>query len=246
MSRSARRERLDCFAAREAANIRPYSRAASASKGIGSQVAVAQCKRSWRRARSSLSSVAWGPAASSARVMAQIADSSGSDFESMRSWSITTEVSSSPRVGSVIDALIDHGIDIRAETAGVDPWRTGCSLRNGCTEDEPARPNRPEFGDRRPVSSHHDGSPRLNFPEHCCRLIPELPLCDDSIHRRNVANVALCSNQSRHRDRLDPNAYQMPPRATVIASPFTPPAASLHRNAITCATSRGSSTRFCG
>ena len=40
------------------------------------------------------------------------------------------------------------------------------------------------------------------------------------------------------------NAYHMPPRATVIASPFTPPAASLHRNAITCATSRGSSTRF--
>ena len=38
--------------------------------------------------------------------------------------------------------------------------------------------------------------------------------------------------------------YHMPPRATVIASPFTPPAASLHRNAITCATSRGSRTRF--
>src|SRR5258707_2626805 len=30
-------------------------------------------------------------------------------------------------------------------------------------------------------------------------------------------------------------AYQMPPSATVIASPFTPPAASLHRNAITSA-----------
>src|ERR1700733_11982467 len=41
-------------------------------------------------------------------------------------------------------------------------------------------------------------------------------------------------------------AYHMPPRATVIASPFTPPAASLHRNAITCATSCGSSTRFSG
>jgi hypothetical protein len=46
--------------------------------------------------------------------------------------------------------------------------------------------------------------------------------------------------------RLSWNAYHMPPRATVIASPFTPPAASLHRNAITCATSIGSSTRFCG
>ena len=28
--------------------------------------------------------------------------------------------------------------------------------------------------------------------------------------------------------------------------PFTPPAASLHKNTITCATSRGSSTRFWG
>ena len=42
------------------------------------------------------------------------------------------------------------------------------------------------------------------------------------------------------------SAYHTPPRATVIASPFTPPAASLHRNAITWATSRGSRTRFCG
>ena len=47
-------------------------------------------------------------------------------------------------------------------------------------------------------------------------------------------------------DAKAPNVYQMPPSATVIASPFTPPAASVHRNAITCATSRGSSTRFCG
>src|SRR5258708_13325826 len=41
-------------------------------------------------------------------------------------------------------------------------------------------------------------------------------------------------------------SYHTPPRATVIASPFTPPAASLHRNVITCATSRASSTPFCG
>jgi hypothetical protein len=50
-----------------------------------------------------------------------------------------------------------------------------------------------------------------------------------------------------HRDEAtaaDPLAYQTPPRATVIASPLTPPAASLHKNAITCATSRGARTRF--
>jgi hypothetical protein len=42
------------------------------------------------------------------------------------------------------------------------------------------------------------------------------------------------------------NGYHNPPSATVIASPFTPSAASLQRNAITCATSRGSRTRFRG
>ena len=52
--------------------------------------------------------------------------------------------------------------------------------------------------------------------------------------RRDLGRAALCA------------PYHTPPSATVIASPFTPVAASLHRNAMTCATSRGSSTRFCG
>jgi hypothetical protein len=58
ISKSAKRERLDCLAARAAANMRPYTLAPSSSKGIGSHVAVAHCSRSCRRARSSLLSVA--------------------------------------------------------------------------------------------------------------------------------------------------------------------------------------------
>lgn len=54
----ARRARLDFPEARAAANLLPYMRADSASNGKGSQVAVAHCHRSWRRARSSLFSVA--------------------------------------------------------------------------------------------------------------------------------------------------------------------------------------------
>jgi hypothetical protein len=50
MSRSANRQRLDCPAARAAANIRPYMQAASASKGSACQVAAAHGSRSWRRA----------------------------------------------------------------------------------------------------------------------------------------------------------------------------------------------------
>ena len=40
------------------------------SKGRGSNAASARCSRSWRRPRSPVSTVAWGPAASSARVIA--------------------------------------------------------------------------------------------------------------------------------------------------------------------------------
>lgn len=57
ISKSERRALLDCPAALAAANTLPYIRAASASKGSGSQVAVAHCNRSSRLARSSLFSV---------------------------------------------------------------------------------------------------------------------------------------------------------------------------------------------
>ena len=54
----------------------------------------------------------------------------------------------------------------------------------------------------------------------------------------------MCALEVRYRGDqrtfVHPTAYHMPPRATVIASPLTAPAASLHKNAITCATSRGS------
>jgi outer membrane receptor protein involved in Fe transport len=46
---------------------------------------TADNQRSCRRARSSLLFVAWGPAANSARVTAEMADPSGSNFESITS-----------------------------------------------------------------------------------------------------------------------------------------------------------------
>ncbi len=55
------------------------------------------CSRSWRLARSLASSVACGPAASSAIVNALMASSTGSWDGSIASRSITTEVSMTPR-----------------------------------------------------------------------------------------------------------------------------------------------------
>jgi len=63
--------------------------------------------------------------------MAEIADSSGSNAGSITSWSITTDVSRSPLVGSAIDALIYHSIEIRTKPAGIDPRCAGCRVGKG-------------------------------------------------------------------------------------------------------------------
>ena len=66
------------------------------SHGKGSHIDPAHCRRSCRRPRSSSSLAACGPAASSAKVMAEIAVVSGSPSLSITSRSITTDVSSRP------------------------------------------------------------------------------------------------------------------------------------------------------
>lgn len=63
----------------------------------GSKAASARCNRSCRRARSSTSRVACGPAASSAMVIALTASSIGSCSASRCSRSMTTDVSMIPR-----------------------------------------------------------------------------------------------------------------------------------------------------
>jgi hypothetical protein len=190
MSRSASCDRLVCPTTRAAANIRPYIRAASVSNGNGSQVAVAHCSRSWRRARSSLSSVACGPADSSARVMAAIADSSGSKDGSIRSWSITTDVSSSPRVGSAIDALVDHSLEIRAESTCINPWRPPRGFGKRGSRHKTTRANGSQLCHGRAVARNDDRSSSLDLAQNSCGLIAQLPLSNDPIHAATVAHVA--------------------------------------------------------
>jgi len=60
--------------------------------------------------------------------MVEIADSSGSDAGSITSWSITTDVSRSPLVGSVIDVLVYHHIEIGTKPSGVDAGRANRSF----------------------------------------------------------------------------------------------------------------------
>jgi hypothetical protein len=78
--------------------------------------------------------------------------------------------------------LVDHGVQIGTEPISIDP---GC-LHNGLGDDrpwhEPARLNRPEFGNRHPIARHDDGLPRLHFSEHGRGVIAKLALRDDSAH----------------------------------------------------------------
>src|SRR5660398_19176 len=208
ISRSAKRGRLVRPTARTAAKIRPYSRAAFVSNGKGSQVAAAHCSRSCRRALSCSSPVACGPAASSARVTAAMADSSGSRLGSTTSRSITTEVSSKPWggrwVGSAIKGRVYYGIQSGTEPPGINPRSPLPGFRNCRPWHEPMRVNRPELGNRHPVAGHNHGFARLYFPEHGRRLIAEFTLGNSSVHDETVAYVALCSHtlstaeQARH------------------------------------------------
>ena len=110
---------------------------------------------------------------------------------------MTTDVSSRPRVGSAIDALIDHGIEIRTESVGVNPrGASHCFLERGSGH-ESTRPDGPQLCYRRAVTRNDDRAPCLNFTKDGGGLIAQLSLSDDTAHGATVAHVALRSNGPR-------------------------------------------------
>src|SRR5947208_9694445 len=102
-------------------------------------------------ARSAASDVACGPAASSARVTADTASSIGKSIGSIRSSSITTDVSSIPRGWRSSRTwrwvLVHEGVDVCAEAFGLDGWRAGEDRHGGFSGDELALPERGELAD---------------------------------------------------------------------------------------------------
>src|ERR1700756_3895446 len=108
---------------------------------------------------------------------------------------MTRDVSSTPRVGSVIDVRVDYGIQVCTKTVGIDARCASCCVGDNGPRHKAAPPNRPQFPDRRAVAGHDDRSPRLHLPKYSGRLIAKLPLGDYSaLHVRMVAVVALRSN----------------------------------------------------
>lgn len=67
-------------------------------------------------------------------------------------------LAASASVGSAIDALIDHGIDIRAKPADTDSGRAPGGVGNGFPRHELVGSNRPQLRDRRAVACDDERS----------------------------------------------------------------------------------------
>jgi hypothetical protein len=80
----------------------------------------------------------------------------------------TTDVSRSPRVGSVIDALVDHRIEACTKPLGVDPRRAGCRLGKRRSEHEAPWPNGPQLCNRSAVACYDYRPAGLYFAKHGC------------------------------------------------------------------------------
>src|SRR5579885_3140422 len=115
---------------------------------------------------------------------------------------MTTDVSRRPRVGSAIDVRVDDGVQIRAETLGIDPRCTTRCIRNCGPGHESTPPNRSQLTDWRAVARHDDCSSGLDLPKYGGRLVAKLSLGDDAaLHSNSVASVALRSKMTRRRRR---------------------------------------------
>ena len=98
------------------------------------------------------------------------------------SWSITTEVSSNPLVGSAIDGLVRDRIQIRAQTVVIDARRAARRLGNHRSKHEPPLWNRAELGHRHPVSGDGDRLTGLHLTEYRARIVAELALGNGPAH----------------------------------------------------------------
>ena len=202
MSRStARAPRALRPTAATALNTCPYARAASASKESGSKAASVRWSRSWRRARSAGSDVAWGPAASSAKVRALTATSEGSRSRSMRSRSTTTEVSRSPRLNRA-ELVTSHvlrgdGVQITTKASQLHRRCATKDLGNRFGTRESVPPEGGELADRDAVSGHDVGVTAIEPPHDLPAVVPQLSLGDLPSHEANRSTPCYTASPGR-------------------------------------------------
>jgi hypothetical protein len=93
-------------------------------------------------------------------------------------------------VGSAIDALINHSVDLGPKPAGVDPRRTRSRLGDRRTRHEPVRPKRPKLRNGRAIPRHDERSAPLYLTKDGRGIIPQFTLSDRS---RHTMACSICS-----------------------------------------------------
>jgi hypothetical protein len=82
-------------------------------------------------------------------------------------------------VGSDIDALINHGIDIDTEPASIDPRHTPSGVGNRGSRHEPVRPKLRDGG---AIARDDEGPARRHLTKDGRRVITQFALGDHSVH----------------------------------------------------------------
>src|SRR5579875_962903 len=163
------------------------------------------------------SAVAWGPAASSAMVIAAIASCSGSVCGSIRSSPITTDVSTRPTApplsGTRRWVLAGDQVQVRSKARSIN--RRGAAERfDGCVaRDEPLSPDRGQFADGDTTSCHNEALAGIERPHDLTAVVAYLSLCEFLGHTNSVAHVL-------HTVRAVA-AYRPPQRAIITAPAST-------------------------
>jgi hypothetical protein len=93
-------------------------------------------------------------------------------------------------VGSAIESLVDHRIEVCTKSLGIDPRRAGGRFGKGRSEYKAPWLNGPQFCYRCAVACDHDRPAGLYFTEHGCGLITQFSLCDGSVHKRECSTCS--------------------------------------------------------
>src|SRR5262245_23098163 len=103
-----------------------------------------------------------------------------------------TEVSTSPRgcrSGTRARVLVEHAIDVAAETCAVDVRRAVERCRDDFRVHEPASPDRKELADRDAVSRDEEGLSPIETTHDLAAVVAKLSLGDLAGHALTVARV---------------------------------------------------------
>jgi len=134
-------------------------------------------------------------------VIHEIAISFGRSSKSIRSSSMTTDVSIIPRSCTRLRILIDGGVEIAAEAATSDSRGSGEHGGNALGGYEPSALDRNELAYRDAVSCDDERLPAVERAHDLSALVPELPLGDLARHAATVARVLRRPKGERRRPR---------------------------------------------